>query len=1168
MTFIRRGLAVLLASLLAVSPIPVSAEEIPVLEKEEPEAEAVQDVGKNEIYFNTGNHAYKVSNASVSGNVAGDACFGEDGSYTIHIPEENPFFPYEVQFTYNGEKESRWFMTPDDSVEIGGHTFYVSAYFDRTAVTQMSLNVAGDTVVVYPEKKEFEDGSGIEPLSLLPLEERNLWADFSSYTPAEMSKVSIGSVFTGNDKIENTDKIIWRYANASGYNYEISESGDELNLSYGTYESDTAEWEMIVGEADQLALDNIRYNLELKITPSMHWMRPVVYVQDSSGKRQEVSVNEYVYCDYDYFHFANLRTENKYPLRVLDIEISDDGTENYEQAYVGLDFDSSIYSNPKCASVKISRRNQTEGGYEDITGQICNQDMSQTDAGDLMQIGSNALYMIDAYDADGRYIGYVNLVIRLSNHNESVSAYVSHMEDGNGRYAGQRTVSEFVDGCNYYKVILYEEYASDCIYYLTMGYRRGNHHVPSAVTAAYEGQYSSIAEANAAGAADIKDILFDADGRIGKGYAADYSKGVYFTVFEGGDGTAGQKISHCCVQTERGTVSFLNRPSNGIIFDGLKRIDGTDVPCYVVPMVDDSYGARNFCTILVGENEELTNLAPVFSAAGDIRLYTADSGVPETSGVSSHDFSRGPVMYTAAVENGTGAKNYWLQVIKAERGTGRLYINSLKDGDARTREEGGVIYSTREVMLDSYHYNWHDILLINTGTEAIPDLSAELESDVVELDDYWTLNGNYGLAGFRTVEKEEEHGQLQNFAQLRIRAKRGVEDGTEISGTLTIKSGTAPLMVLTLTGTVGNPHIITEELPQELKCTLWVPYGTMIQNNNKYNWNRVSYSLADGRLPAGMEMRANGELYGVPGETGEFTFTVRMTNSAGSFPDDTKTYTLLVEANTDENVEAATDSGYELVQRVPDIREGGDADSYLLVSAGAYEEFTDVYLDGMKLKIGEDYNSEAGSTRITIKSQTLAQSAGMHTLGIEFRTKDTGALRRAAQNYTAYGIVSGDRDEDREKSGDGEEDNSSGDSSLAVSAAARAAAVTASTAGDDSVILYIVSQGDTLWKIAEKFYGSGNYWQWIFADNAAIISNPDQIYAGQTIVIYKTRNISAGEGRTESKTYTVEKGDTLWEIAKKVYGKGWQWRKIYQANGNVISDPGQIRIGQVLNIPE
>ena len=65
---------------------------------------------------------------------AGDVSFEEDGNYTINIPEENPFFPYEIQFTYEDEVTNEWFMTPDDSVEIGGHTFYVSAHFDGTAV--------------------------------------------------------------------------------------------------------------------------------------------------------------------------------------------------------------------------------------------------------------------------------------------------------------------------------------------------------------------------------------------------------------------------------------------------------------------------------------------------------------------------------------------------------------------------------------------------------------------------------------------------------------------------------------------------------------------------------------------------------------------------------------------------------------------------------------------------------------------------------------------------------------------------------------------------------------------------------------------------------------------------------------------------------------------------
>ena len=140
-----------------------------------PSKPAKVKTAEDEVKFNTGKHVYSVvSKDDFFDNEIGDAYFEEDGSYTINIPEENPFFPYEVQFTYKGKTLNEWFMTPDDSVKVGGHTFYVSAYFDGTVVTQISFDVAGDTVVVYPEKKKFTDTEEgmIDPASLLPLAER------------------------------------------------------------------------------------------------------------------------------------------------------------------------------------------------------------------------------------------------------------------------------------------------------------------------------------------------------------------------------------------------------------------------------------------------------------------------------------------------------------------------------------------------------------------------------------------------------------------------------------------------------------------------------------------------------------------------------------------------------------------------------------------------------------------------------------------------------------------------------------------------------------------------------------------------------------------------------------------------------------------------------------
>lgn len=52
------------------------------------------------------------------------------------------------------------------------------------------------------------------------------------------------------------------------------------------------------------------------------------------------------------------------------------------------------------------------------------------------------------------------------------------------------------------------------------------------------------------------------------------------------------------------------------------------------------------------------------------------------------------------------------------------------------------------------------------------------------------------------------------------------------------------------------------------------------------------------------------------------------------------------------------------------------------------------------------------------------------------------------------------------------------------------------------------------------------------------------------------------------KTYTVVSGDCLWNIAKKFYGNGSQYKKIYEANKKTIgSNPNLIYPGQVLTIP-
>ena len=58
------------------------------------------------------------------------------------------------------------------------------------------------------------------------------------------------------------------------------------------------------------------------------------------------------------------------------------------------------------------------------------------------------------------------------------------------------------------------------------------------------------------------------------------------------------------------------------------------------------------------------------------------------------------------------------------------------------------------------------------------------------------------------------------------------------------------------------------------------------------------------------------------------------------------------------------------------------------------------------------------------------------------------------------------------------------------------------------------------------------------------------------------------DNSVQPKTYTVKSGDCLWNIAKKYYGSGADYTKIYNANkGTIGGNPNLIYPGQVLTIP-
>lgn len=51
------------------------------------------------------------------------------------------------------------------------------------------------------------------------------------------------------------------------------------------------------------------------------------------------------------------------------------------------------------------------------------------------------------------------------------------------------------------------------------------------------------------------------------------------------------------------------------------------------------------------------------------------------------------------------------------------------------------------------------------------------------------------------------------------------------------------------------------------------------------------------------------------------------------------------------------------------------------------------------------------------------------------------------------------------------------------------------------------------------------------------------------------------------KIHVVQRGDTLFSLARQYYNDQSQWRRIYEANRNQIANPNVLKMGQKLIIP-
>ena len=61
--------------------------------------------------------------------------------------------------------------------------------------------------------------------------------------------------------------------------------------------------------------------------------------------------------------------------------------------------------------------------------------------------------------------------------------------------------------------------------------------------------------------------------------------------------------------------------------------------------------------------------------------------------------------------------------------------------------------------------------------------------------------------------------------------------------------------------------------------------------------------------------------------------------------------------------------------------------------------------------------------------------------------------------------------------------------------------------------------------------------------------------------------VKSGGSSTAARIYEVVSGDSLSKIALREYGDAKQWKRIFEANKDILTDPNKIKPGQKLKIP-
>ena len=126
-------------------------------------------------------------------------------------------------------------------------------------------------------------------------------------------------------------------------------------------------------------------------------------------------------------------------------------------------------------------------------------------------------------------------------------------------------------------------------------------------------------------------------------------------------------------------------------------------------------------------------------------------------------------------------------------------------------------------------------------------------------------------------------------------------------------------------------------------------------------------------------------------------------------------------------------------------------------------------------------------------------------------------------------------------------------------------------------VVHYVDDGESLYDIAEEYYGDGNYWKRIHEANRDVIPKPSLLRPGVRLVIpNKAGHIEARSPAASTpppasaeayREYRVKSGESLSKLAARYFGSIDDWRKLYELNEDRLDDPDKLAVGDVIRVP-